>query len=249
MEDLVQVLGNRDGGSVEEFVEDLLTNEHALLGEVQDDEEEDIRTIQTRLALVVKNMWELQCFVMALDGIETVGTLAQFAQEYVLHVSSSISSQLLTSCRPETSHPPNREYFENLGVAIRSAKTGMKPVLKGWLLETNTTDDDFTRLREVYLPETIIAYVSALQYTGGTLTRDNMLEAMELAATIAGKDSDIAALFVKTGRMKELVEAFASCSKALAISSADHKKGAHTSTKKIREMGWSKELWAVKPSS
>ena len=44
---------------------------------------EDIRVIQTRLALAVKNMWELQSFVMALDGIETVGTLAQLAQEYV----------------------------------------------------------------------------------------------------------------------------------------------------------------------
>lgn len=228
----VDFVENRDvGGSVEDYVEDLLTNEHALIGEIQDDEVEDIKVFQTRLALTVKNMWELQCFVMALDGIETVGTLAQFAQE------------------PETSNPPNREYFENLGVAIRSAKTGMKPVLKGWLLETNTKDEDFTYLRDTYLPETIIAYVAALQYTGGTLTRDNMLEAMELAATIAGKDSDIAALFVKTGRMKELVEAFASCSKALAISSTDHKKGAHTSTKKMREMGWSKELWAVKPST
>lgn len=84
MEDLIQVLANRDvGGSVEDYVEDLLTNEHALIGEVQDDEVEDIKVFQTRLALTVKNMWELQCFVMALDGIETVGTLAQFAQEYV----------------------------------------------------------------------------------------------------------------------------------------------------------------------
>ncbi|KAL2290858.1 hypothetical protein FJTKL_14812 [Diaporthe vaccinii] len=232
VEDLVQVLANRDiAGSVEDFVQDLLTNEHALLGEVQEDEVEDLGATQMRLALAIKNMWELQCFVMALDGIETVGTLAQLAQE------------------PETSNPPNREYFENLGTAIRTAKTGMKPVLKGWLVETNTKDDDFTHLREAYLPETIIAFVSALQYTGGTLTRDNMLEAMELAATIAGNESDIAALFVKTGRMKELVEAFASCSKALAIHSADHKKGSHTSAKKMREMGWSRELWTVKPSS
>lgn len=156
---------------------------------------------------------------------------------------------ILISRRPETSNPPNREYFENLGTAIRTAKTGMKPVLKGWLVETNTKDDDFTHLRESYLPETIIAFVAALQYTGGTLTRDNMLEAMELAATIAGNESDIAALFVKTGRMKELVEAFASCSKALAIHSADHKKGSHTSAKKMREMGWSRELWTVRPSS
>lgn len=75
------MLANRDiVGSVEDFVQDLLTNEHALLGEVQE-EVEDLGANQTRLALAIKNMWELQCFVMALDGIETVGTLAQFAQE------------------------------------------------------------------------------------------------------------------------------------------------------------------------
>lgn len=82
VEDLVQVLANRDiVGSVEDFVQDLLTNEHALLGEVQEDEVEDLSATQMRLALAIKNMWELQCFVMALDGIETVGTLAQLAQE------------------------------------------------------------------------------------------------------------------------------------------------------------------------
>lgn len=72
---------------------------------------------------------------------------------------------------------------------------------------------------------------------------------MDLAAVIAEKDSDIAALFVKTGRMKELVEAFASASKALAIWTVDNKKASsHSSAKKMREMGWTRELWNVKTS-
>jgi nuclear pore complex protein Nup107 len=68
---------------------------------------------------------------------------------------------------------------------------------------------------------------------------------MELAATIAEKDTDIAACFIQVGRMKELVEAFASCSKALAITTAE-KKVPGSSSKKLREMGWSRDLWSVK---
>lgn len=97
----------------------------------------------------------------------------------------------------------------------------------------------------MYLPETLLAYVSTLHFAGTTLTRDNFLECMELAATIAEKESDVAACFVKANRMKELVEAFAACSKALAIASGE-KKAAGSSNKKLREMGWSRDLWSVK---
>jgi nuclear pore complex protein Nup107 len=96
------------------------------------------------------------------------------------------------------------------------------------------------------LPETILAYVSMLQFAGTCLSRDNLLECMELASVIAEKDSDIAACFVKANRMKELVESFASCSKALAIVTGEKKGGASTS-KKLREMGWSRDLWSVRP--
>lgn len=130
------------------------------------------------------------------------------------------------------------------------AKTGMKPVLRGWLLETKSEDDEaeFLQLRGAYLPDVIIAYVAALQYAGSQLTRENLLEAMDLAAIIAEPDSDIAALFVTTGRMAELVEAFASCSKALVSEHDKDKKKTSkaTSAKKMREMGWSKELWSVR---
>lgn len=84
VEDLIARLANRDvGDSVEDFIHELLTNEHALLGEIDGGGEEEQAVSQTRLAIAVKNMWELQNFVMALDGIETVGTLTSFAQEYV----------------------------------------------------------------------------------------------------------------------------------------------------------------------
>lgn len=105
---------------------------------------------------------------------------------------------------------------------------------------------DVKTLREAYIPETVLAYVSSLHFVGTSLSRDNLLECMNLAAVIAEQYSDVSYLFMQGGRMKELVDAFASCSKALAISTAE-KKGAQMSSKKFREMGWSRELWSIKP--
>lgn len=82
VEELVSVLANREQGeTAEEFIEELLTNEHALLGDIDGVGEEDQAVSQARLAVAVKNMWELQSFVMALDGIETIGTLIAISEE------------------------------------------------------------------------------------------------------------------------------------------------------------------------
>lgn len=145
--------------------------------------------------------------------------------------------------------------WQHTSQEVRSAKACMQPVLKNWLLVSNegkTTvilaevanantvalvDKEFQELRDAYIPETVLAYISSLHFAGTSLSRDNLLECMELAAVIAEKDSDVAKEFLRCNRMKELVEAFASCSKALAIWTSD-KKGSQTNSKKIREMGW-----------
>lgn len=84
VEDLIAVLANREVADTEEFVTELRTNEHALYGEI-DSDEENHDTSQKRIATAVKNMWELQSFVVALDSIESVGTLAKLVGEYVCH--------------------------------------------------------------------------------------------------------------------------------------------------------------------
>jgi nuclear pore complex protein Nup107 len=98
----------------------------------------------------------------------------------------------------------------------------------------------------MYLPETVLGYVSVLHFAGTALSRDNLLEAMELAALIAEKDSDVAAVLMKSGRMREMVESFANCSKALAINTTDRRLGGSGSSKKMRELGWARDLWTVK---
>ena len=107
-------------------------------------------------------------------------------------------------------------------------------------------DQELRDLRQAYLPETVLAYVGTLHFAGTGLSRDNLLECMELASIIAERDSDLSVAFLEAGRMKELVEVFAASSKALAISTGE-KRTTNTGSKKLREMGWSRDLWSVKP--
>ncbi|KAK3996460.1 nuclear pore protein 84/107 [Cladorrhinum sp. PSN332] len=193
--------------------------------ELPDDFFRECNASRDSLVSTVKNLWELECLVRALDAMETLSSLAGLSRE-----------ESTTS----------REMWQHTSQEVRAAKACMQPVLKGWLLTTNDDDKDFKALREAYIPETVLAYISSLHFAGTSLSRDNLLECMDLAGLIAEKGSDVAHEFMKSGRMKELLEAFAACGKALAIWTSD-KKASHTNSKKIRELGWSRELWSVKP--
>ncbi|KAI0421242.1 nuclear pore protein 84/107 [Xylaria grammica] len=172
-----------------------------------------------------KNFFEMECLVQALDSMETIASSEAIDQDPTEEVG--------------------RDFWSNVGIEVKCIKSHMRPILNNWLLESLQDDEDFTYLRDAYLPETIIGYVSVLHFAGTSLSRDNLLECMELASIIARKDADIAAVLMKAGRMKEVVEGFANCSKALAIS-GNEKKGLGGSSKKLREMGWTRELWSVK---
>ncbi|KAJ0167155.1 Nucleoporin NUP84 [Colletotrichum tanaceti] len=176
----------------------------------------------SQLALEARSFRDLECLVKALDTMETIASLTELSRE-----DPSVK----------------RDFWTKVGNEVKSAKEHVRPLLKQWL--RSQEDKDLEALRDMYLPETLLAYVSTLHFAGTTLTRDNFLECMELAATIAEKESDVADCFMKATRMKELVESFAACSKALAIASGE-KKAAGSSSKKLREMGWSRDLWSVK---
>ena len=70
------------------------------------------------------------------------------------------------------------------------------------------------------------------------------MECMDLSALIASEDSDLLDLFVKTGRMQELVEAFAQAGKTLLVITSI-KGGAGSRSKKLRAKGWTPDLWSV----
>jgi nuclear pore complex protein Nup107 len=98
----------------------------------------------------------------------------------------------------------------------------------------------------MYLPETILGYVKALHFAGTRLTRDYLLECMDLATIITERDADLEAAFVEAKRVRELLEAFAVSSKALAMAPGE-RTGAPTKAgaKKLREKGWTRDIWAV----
>lgn len=70
---------------------------------------------------------------------------------------------------------------------------------------------------------------------------------MDLSAIIAAEDSDLADLFIRKGRMRELVGAFAENSKALLLANTPGKGRTGTNSKKLRTLGWTSELWSIKP--
>ena len=78
------------------------------------------------------------------------------------------------------------------------------------------------------------------------LTRDFLMECMEISALVAEEGSDLLDLFVKTGRMQELIDVIASASKALLLITSE-KQSQGSRSKKIRVKGWTQEIWSVKP--
>jgi len=105
---------------------------------------------------------------------------------------------------------------------------------------------EFTQLREAYLPETILAYIHTLQFVGSVLTRNYLMECMDLATNIAEDNSDLMRLFEKTGKMQDLVGSLAAASKALLLISSE-KKGGRSRGKKARIKGWQQDLWNIEP--
>ncbi|KAH7026356.1 nuclear pore protein 84/107 [Microdochium trichocladiopsis] len=177
--------------------------------------------------VTARNFFEMECLVRTLDAMETVASSEGLARE------STEEMKL------------NREFWAQVGESVKQVKSFIQPVLNQWLMESIEVDEDYSGLREAYIPEVVIGYVSVLHFAGTSLSRDNLLECMELAATIARKDADVQDVLMKCGRMKEIVEGFANCSKALAISGGD-KKGSGGGSKRMREMGWTRELWTVR---
>ncbi|KAF5658761.1 hypothetical protein FDENT_14041 [Fusarium denticulatum] len=198
-----------------------------------------IRDVTPQQALSdARNFRELENLVRALDSLETVASLAELTNEYADR-NRKRWSMILTRDRDQKK---KREFWNAIGDEVKNTKENMQPLLKNWLLVgIEEGDQELRDLRQAYLPETVLAYVGTLHFAGTGLSRDNLLECMELASIIAERDSDLSVAFLEAGRMKELVEVFAASSKALAISTGE-KRTASTGSKKLREMGWSRDL-------
>ncbi|KAG5981290.1 hypothetical protein E4U55_003106 [Claviceps digitariae] len=173
------------------------------------------------------NYMELEALVKALDNLETIASCVAISED-------------------DNPDVANKKFWHRIGDEVKAAKDNMQPLLKNWLMAgIESGDDELKKLRQAYLPETILAYISALHFAGSGISRDYLLECMELASVVAERNSDVAMAFVGAGRMTELVEAFTACSKTLAIAT-EEKRGAAFGGRKLRELGWSRDVWAVK---
>ncbi|KAE9376803.1 hypothetical protein N431DRAFT_401256 [Stipitochalara longipes BDJ] len=216
------------GDSIDFFA--LETGEDEDVTEVLDGSGERKRLLRKHLLAEAKSFRELETLIECLDNIETISSMAALMKE------DGASAE--------------RNWRGQLAKAFLPTRATIQPLLNGWLLTSPNEglQMEFKLLREAYLPETLLAYIVSLQFAGNVLTRDYLMECMELSALIAEENSDLLKLFIETGRMQELVEALAMASKSLLlVTSARQASGSRSSSKKMRLKGFTQSLWNVKP--
>ena len=98
------------------------------------------------------------------------------------------------------------------------------------LVESELTDvsigseeSDFEYIRTRYMADFILQYHNALYFSAHAVSSRYLVECMELAKQV-GDNQEVTGIFIKTGRMRELVDALALSSKALVNTQAKNKK-------------------------
>lgn len=130
---------------------------------------------------------------------------------------------------------PIKELLENITAVFDS--------LIPSLAESHAADTtDTINLKRAYVPEIVITYLSVLQTASFLLHRETAVKAMEIANMVADPENEwLQDLFLKTGRMSELVATLAKVSQAmLNLNEFDGKK---KETKKRGSKGETLRIW------
>ena len=98
-----------------------------------------------------------------------------------------------------------------------------------------------TLIRNHYIPECVLGYNSALYFAGHALSRTRLLDCMNLAQTVA-QSTMLTNAFVESGRMRELVTAFALDSQALLHA---NEQEANKKSKKSKKENANLDIWQV----
>ncbi|KAL8770074.1 MAG: hypothetical protein Q9209_004112 [Squamulea sp. 1 TL-2023] len=111
----------------------------------------------------------------------------------------------------DMSSPAGKKWRDSLRKASESVEAHVQPLLHGWLQYSHNESEavELEQIREACLPEVLLAYTAILNYSSQYLSRSYLLKSMELGATIAAPDSDLAGCFVSSKRMPEMVDALA----------------------------------------
>ncbi|KAL0259829.1 Nucleoporin nup84 [Diplodia seriata] len=138
---------------------------------------------------------------------------------------------------------PPKNKIRNL---LESVCEAANPIL-GDVLMLACDDEEaeqLIHLRRAYLPEVIIGYHSVLHSAAHMVGRDNITRCMDLATALAAPESaDLTSVFIETGRMQELVSAFAHSS--LAMIRLSEGSGKREPSKKRARDGQTMRLWEI----
>lgn len=96
---------------------------------------------------------------------------------------------------------------------------------------------DLTLIRKHYLPELILAYNAVLHSAGYLISRENLVESMELSVCVADDELHLAECFVDSGRMRELVTSFSQTSKSMLVLKASGKKWTSRKDRRGKDLG------------
>ncbi|KAH6613974.1 107-domain-containing protein [Boeremia exigua] len=162
-----------------------------------------------------------------------------------VRLPSTLRSPELTICsqraQPKVNTKPIKELLENITAVFDS--------LIPSLADSHTADTpDILDLKRAYIPEIVITYLSILQTSSFLLHRETAIKAMEMANLVASPDNEwLQELFLRTGRMSELVQTFAKVSQAmLNLNEYDGKK---KETKKRGSKGETLRIWDLNANS
>lgn len=129
---------------------------------------------------------------------------------------------------------------------LKTSQEGNISSVLWWIIPNISIEEpEFQLIREAYLPEVILAFDNILHLSGAILSRDNLLEAINLSTIVAADDTDLADIFFKKHRIEELVQAFAHDSIAL-LEATGPGRGKKGTSKKLKELGWTRGIWEIK---
>ncbi|KZF26323.1 hypothetical protein L228DRAFT_206565 [Xylona heveae TC161] len=127
--------------------------------------------------------------------------------------------------------------------SLDSVISSVEALLRGWLLDPFNEISSLQEIRNIYLPEIILAYISVLTEAGSYMRHNILLHCMSLSTLIAAENSDLMECFTAAGRVSELVEAFALSSKAI-LHANEH--GTRSNAKSTLGDGETMDIWQVK---
>lgn len=170
----------------------------------------------------------------------------------LVRVLESLARWSLEANQIEANRPPlSQRATSKLKPLKEDITTCIQPLLNGVLLNPVDGDEaeDLTAIRNTLLPEIIIAYAVMLYSAGSLISRDCLLESMDLSTVIAnekgGNDgkqpNGLVECFVKAGRMRELVNIFALTSKTMLVTKAEGRPWKPKKDRVGRELG----LWEL----